>query len=197
MNSNHAKRIGVFCASSRQCAPEYHQAAHRLGEVLADWGATIVYGGGGFGSMGALADGALSRGGKVIGVQPHFMRDMEWGHSGLTEMQLVDDMRERKHRMREGSAGVVALPGGCGTLEELLETITLKRLGLYLNPVILVNTRNFFDPLLALLAFAISEKFMDERHGQMWQVVTRPEDVPSAIEGAPDWSVSAQRFASL
>jgi uncharacterized protein (TIGR00730 family) len=189
--------VCVYCASSRVCAAEYHSAAQRLGAVLADRGLTIVYGGGGVGSMGALADGALSRGGRVFGVLPKFMHDLEWGHRGLTELRLVEDMRTRKHLMLANSQGVVALPGGSGTLEELLEAVTLKRLGLYLGPIILVNTRGFFDPLLQLLSSAISEGFMDHRHRSMWQVVVEPEDVPDALGSAPAWHSDAQKFAAL
>ncbi len=194
-----SKRVAVYCASSTKCAPEYHAAARRLGEILADGGFTVVYGGGAVGSMGALADGALARGGRVVGVLPRFMDALEWGHRGLTELQLVDDMRVRKERMLEGSDGVVALPGGCGTFEELFEVLTLKRLGLFLQPIILVNTRRFFDPLQRLLATAIEERFMDARHGAdaMWQVVPAPEDVPRAIAEAPPWARDAQGFAVL
>jgi uncharacterized protein (TIGR00730 family) len=188
--------VCVYCASSRICAPEYHQAARRLGAVLAERGLTIVFGGGGVGSMGALADGALSRGGRVIGVLPRFMQELEWGHAALSELRLVEDMRTRKHLMLTESQAVVALPGGCGTLEELLEAVTLKRLGLYVNPIVLVNTRRFFDPLLALLSSAIGEGFMDARHRAMWQVVDEPEEVPEALASAPPWSADAQRFAA-
>jgi len=190
-------RVSVYCASSRQCRPEYHAAARRLGEVLAESGCTIVYGGGAVGSMGALADGALSRGGRVVGVLPRFMQELEWGHKGLTRLDLVDDMRVRKERMLQGSEGVVALPGGCGTFEELFEVLTLKRLGLFVRPIVLVNTLGYFDPLQRLLATAIAERFMDERHGGMWQVVSEPEDVPEALAVAPAWSDAAQSFASL
>jgi len=149
------------------------------------------------GSMGALADGAISHGGRVIGVLPKFMQELEWGHPGLSELRLVEDMRTRKHLMLADSRGVVALPGGSGTLEELLEALTLKRLGLYLNPIILVNTRRFFDPLLTLLASAIAEGFMDDRHSSMWQVVAEPEEVPDALASAPAWSSDARRFAAI
>jgi uncharacterized protein (TIGR00730 family) len=188
--------VCVYCASSRSCAAEYHQAARRLGAVLAERGLTIVFGGGAVGSMGALADGALSRGGRIIGVLPRFMQELEWGHPALSELRLVEDMRTRKHLMLTESQAVVALPGGCGTLEELLEAVTLKRLGLYLNPIVLVNTRRFFDPLLALLSSAIGERFMDPRHRAMWQVVDEPEEVPDALAAAPPWSADAQRFAA-
>ena len=191
------RTVCVYCASSRQCHPQYHSAARRLGEALAQARFTIVYGGGGAGSMGALADGALGRGGQVIGILPRFMQVLEWGHQGLTELELVEDMRERKHRMLQRSRGVVALPGGSGTLEELLEAITLKRLGLYLHPIVLVNTRQFFDPLVQLLSSAIAERFMDARHEAMWQVVAEPEEVVSALATAPAWSPEAQKFAAL
>src|SRR6202012_1324112 len=118
---------------------------------LADAGLEVVYGGGARGSMGALANGALSKGGRVVGILPRFMADLEWGHSGLSELELVEDMRVRKHLMLPRSQPAIALPGGCGTLEELLEALTLTRLGLYLNPIVLVNTRGFFNPLLDLL----------------------------------------------
>jgi uncharacterized protein (TIGR00730 family) len=188
--------VCVYCASSAACDGAYHEAAFRLGVVLADAGLSVVYGGGGMGSMGALADGVLSRGGWVIGILPRFMGDLEWGHPGLTELRLVEDMRTRKHQMLAASTAVVALPGGSGTLEELLEAITLKRLGLFLGPIVLVNTRGFFDPLLALLDRAVSERFMDDRHRQMWQVVAEPEEVPPALAAAPAWSAEARAFAA-
>ena len=147
--------------------------------------------------MGALADGALAHRGRVVGVLPRFMQEREWGHGGLSELQLVDDLRVRKERMLVGSEGVVALPGGCGTLEELLEVLTLKRLGLYVRPILLVNTRGFFDPLKQLLLSAIRERFMDGRHQAMWQIVSEPEEVPSALAAAPDWPSTAQAFAAL
>jgi uncharacterized protein (TIGR00730 family) len=106
-------------------------------------------------------------------------------------------MRVRKHMMLTRSQGAIALPGGCGTLEELLEAITLKRLGLYLNPILLVNTRGFFDPLIELLARAIEERFMDERHARMWEVVGQPEEVPEALNRASKWDADARSFAAL
>jgi uncharacterized protein (TIGR00730 family) len=164
--------------------------------VLAENQFNITYGGGAVGLMGALADGALGRGGRVVGVMPRFMDELEWGHRRLTELQLVEDMHTRKQRLLSGSDAVVALPGGCGTLEELLEAITLKRLGLYLGPIVLVNTRRFFDPLQQLLAAAIEERFMDERHRAMWQVVEQPEQVVGALANATPWFPSARSFAA-
>jgi uncharacterized protein (TIGR00730 family) len=191
------RAVCVYCASSRTSHPEYREAAFRLGVVLANSGLEVVYGGGARGSMGALADGALSKGGRVLGILPRFMADLEWGHTGLSELELVEDMRIRKHQMLTRSQAAIALPGGSGTLEELLEAITLKRLGLYLNPILLVNTRGFFNPLLDLLGHAIEENFMDERHARMWEVVDQPEEVPEALSRAPAWGAEARSFAAL
>src|SRR5215813_8746637 len=191
------RAVCVYCASSQTSHPEYREAAFRLGEVLAGEGLGVIYGGGARGSMGALADGALSRGGRVVGILPRFMADLEWGHTGLTELQLVEDMRIRKHLMLTHSHAAIALPGGSGTLEELLEAITLKRLGLYLNPIVLVNTRGFFNALQDLLTRAVEEHFMDTRHLQMWQLVDTPEEVPVALENAAPWSPEARNFAAV
>jgi len=191
------RTVCVYCASSRIAHPDYRDAARRVGEVLADAGITIVYGGGAVGSMGALADGALARGGRVVGILPRFMAELEWGHKGLSDLQLVEDLRTRKHMMLALSQAAIALPGGSGTLEELLEAITLKRLGLYLNPILLVNTRGFFQPLLETLARSVEERFMDPRHLLMWQVVETPEAIPAALASAPPWSAAARDFAAV
>jgi uncharacterized protein (TIGR00730 family) len=191
------RTVCVYCASSRTAHADYRLAARRLGEVLAGAGITIVYGGGAAGSMGALADGALEAGGRVIGILPRFMADLEWGHPGLSDLQLVEDLRTRKHLMLTMSQAAIALPGGSGTLEELLEAITLKRLGLYLNPIVLINTRGFFDPLLEVLRRAVAEHFMDTRHLSMWQVVATPDEIPQALASAPGWSAEARSFAAL
>jgi uncharacterized protein (TIGR00730 family) len=188
-------KVCVYCASSKQCDTAYLEAAERLGRHLARHQVTLVYGGGGAGAMARLAEGALSAGGKAIGIMPRFMVELEWGHKQLTEMRIVEDMRERKHLMLEGADAVVALPGGCGTLEELLETMTLKRVGRYLGPIILVNTRGFYDRVVAALEHCIAEHFMDTRHRDLWTVVNEPEDVLNAIQTAPRWSAENRNFA--
>ncbi|MBP8098302.1 MAG: TIGR00730 family Rossman fold protein [Arenimonas sp.] len=188
-------RICVYAASSPQAAPEFHAAARALGEILASNNCTIVYGGGSQGLMGSLADGALSKGGEVIGILPKFMADLEWGHPGLTHLDLVEDMRERKHKLLTGSDAVIALPGGCGTLEELFEAITLKRLGLYFNPIILLNTRNFYAPLQGFMEQVIEEKFLNPEHAQMWSLVDAPEQVLPAIAATPKWREDARDYA--
>jgi uncharacterized protein (TIGR00730 family) len=191
------KSICVYCASSQRCDQVYRDVARKLGQALAERGYSIIYGGGAVGLMGALADGAVASGGKVIGVLPKFMMELEWGHRDLTELRIVEDMRARKHAMLSESAGLVTLPGGSGTLEELFEAITLKRLGFYTHPIVLVNTRDYFGRLIDVLEHAIAEKFMDERHRQMWQVVATPEEVPAALDSAPPWSPAAREFAAI
>jgi uncharacterized protein (TIGR00730 family) len=189
--------VCVYCASSNACDPKYHGVARRLGGLLASAGCALVYGGGRAGSMGALADGALAHGGRVVGIIPRFMRELEWGHEELTELHVVEDMRTRKHEMLARASAVVALAGGCGTFEELMEAVTLKRLGLYLGPIVIVNTDGYYDPMLEQFARAIEGRFMDARHGAMWQVVAEPEEVVAALETAPGWDADSIQFAAM
>lgn len=191
-------RICVYAASSDHAPEEYRRAAQALGTVLARAGCEIVYGGGSRGSMGAVADAALAQGGRVTGILPRFMADLEWGHPGLTRLDLVEDMRERKHRLLTGSDAVVALPGGCGTLEELFEALTLKRLGLYYNPIVLLDTRAYWQPLLKFLdEQVIAERFMNPEHRDLYRVVATPEAVLPCIASTPRWSESARDFAAV
>ena len=190
-------RICVYAASSAHCAPAYHQAARRLGQLLAQADCSIVYGGGGIGLMGAVADGALAAGGHVIGIIPRFMTEVEWQHPGIANLEIVEDMRERKHRLLTGSDAVVALPGGCGTLEELFEAITLKRLGIYFNPIVLVNTLGFYDGLHSFLLKTIDERMMNREHADMWSLVDTPEQVLERIRDTPTWRADARQLASV
>jgi uncharacterized protein (TIGR00730 family) len=187
--------VCVFCASSRRCDPVYTEAARELGSTLASSGITVVTGGGSTGLMGAVADGALGAGGRVVGVLPHFMNKHEVAHRGLSRLHLVDGMHERLAAMLEESDAFVALPGGCGTLEELFFILTRKRLGLASRPLVIVNIRGYFDPCLAMLERCISERFMDERHAAMWHVVGSVAEVPGAIAAAPAWDQSHAAFA--
>jgi len=188
-------RICVYAASSGQCDPGFHADAFRLGQRIGEAGHTLVYGGGSTGSMGAVANGALQAGGEVVGILPKFMADLEWGHPGLTELQLVEDMRERKHRLLTGSDAVVALPGGCGTLEELFEAITLKRLGIYFNPIILLNTAGYWDRLQAFMEQVIEQRFMNDEHRQMWGIAADPDAVLPLIAATPSWREDARDYA--
>ena len=188
-----AGRVCVYCASSPRADPEYARVARALGRILAESGWTVVYGGGAVGSMGALAEGALAAGGHVVGVIPRFMIELEWAHTGLGELQVVEDMHERKKRMIGDVDAVAALPGGTGTFEELLEALTWKRLGLWSGPVVMLNTRDYYAPLQELLEKAIRERFMDPRHRDMWSLVERAEEVLPAIRNAPPWDAATAR----
>lgn len=191
------RKVCVYCGSSRQCDPVYLKAAEQLGRVLARNGFTVVYGGGAAGSMKHLADGVMAEGGRVVGIIPEFMVELEWVNPRIPETIVVRDMHERKRRMIEGVDAVIALPGGCGTLEELMEAITWKRLGLYLGAIVILNTQSFYQPLIHLLDRCIGERFMDSRHAGMWSVVGEPEDVPPAISAAAPWSQDCRSFATL
>ena len=189
-------RICVYAASSAHCDPAFHADARELGRLIGEAGHTLVYGGGSTGSMGAVANGALDAGGEVIGILPKFMDDLEWGHPGLSELQLVEDMRERKHRLLTGSDAVVALPGGCGTLEELFEAITLKRLGIYFSPIVLLNTHNYWEGLVSFMDQVIDQRFMNHEHRAMWQTAAAPGDVLDVIAKTPAWREDARDYAA-
>jgi uncharacterized protein (TIGR00730 family) len=190
-------RVTVYASSSNALADAYYDAAARLGTVLGRAGLEIVYGGGGVGLMRAMADNALAAGAHVHGVIPHFLNTVEHGHKNLSRLEVVEDMRERKHRMIAGSHAVISLPGGSGTFEELFEVLTLKRLGLFLGPVLLVNTNGYFDRFADFLQHAVRERFMAERHLEMWSLVAGPEQVIEALHSAPPWSSEARSFAAV
>lgn len=190
------KSVCVFCASSSQINSVYLNGAYQCGEVLAKEGIKIIYGGGGRGSMGYVANGALSLNAKVVGIIPKFMVDLEWAHQGLTELIIVESMAERKSKMLQMSDAVLVLPGGSGTLEELFETISLKRLGMYLKPIIILNTNNYYDPLMKLLESSVKENFMDEKHSGMWTFIKSPDEIMKAINNSVPWNEDAINFAA-
>ena len=189
-------RITVYASASNALAPVYAQAATQLGQVIAEMGCGIIYGGGGIGLMGKLADAALAAGGGVYGIIPDFLDGVEHGHQSLTAKEIVSDMRIRKQLMLERGDAVIALPGGTGTFEELFEALTLKRLGKYLGPIILVNTNQYYNCLIAFLEQSVSEGFMAEQHLDMWQVIESPAELGQALSETVLWSVDALAFAA-
>jgi uncharacterized protein (TIGR00730 family) len=191
------QRVTVYASSSNALAESYYDAARRLGTVLGQSGLDIVYGGGGVGLMRAMADNALAEGAHVHGVIPDFLNTVEHGHRNLSRLEVVNDMRERKHRMLVDSDAVVSLPGGSGTFEEVFEVLTLKRLGDFLGPIILVNTNRYFDRLVDFLQHSVKENFMAEIHLDMWSVVEEPDEVFEAMHAATDWSRDARKFAAV
>lgn len=191
------KRVCINCASSKKIDSIYFEAAGRLANIFVDNNIEIVFGGGSEGLMGRLADTVIERGGSIVGIMPRFMDEVEWGHKGVKEFHYTDTMHERKKLMLENIDALVALPGGSGTLEELLEAVTLKRLGIFTKPIVIVNTNNYYDPLKEMLEKCIRENFMADKHSDMWQFVDEPEEVLKAIDSAAQWDRGAIRFASV
>lgn len=168
--------IAIFCGSSSGFDPLYADVARQVGRFLAQQGITIVYGAGNVGLMGELADAALDAGGQVVGVIPHFLKDKEVCHTGLTQLYLVDTMHERKVKMAQLSQGVITLPGGYGTLDELFEMVTLVQLGQDSQPIGLLNTKGFFDPLLYYVGHATQEGFIKPAHQDL--ILSSPDIEP-------------------
>jgi len=187
----------VYASSSNALHEDYYRDASRVGEILGSAGIVIRYGGGGVGLMRAMADAAMSKGGHVHGVIPDFLNTVEHGHKSLPRLDVVESMAQRKARMLENSDAVVALPGGSGTLEELFEVLTLKRLGRFLGPIVLVNTRGYYDRLAHMLEYVVDEKFMGNDHLDMWSMINEPSGLLDAFAKAPAWSSSAQSFAAV
>lgn len=194
---NKITSVCVYCASSTKIDSAYFEDARELGTLLGQRHIRLINGAGGIGLMSATADTVLAAGGEVTGVIPRFMVEQGWHHKGLTEMIEVDDMHQRKQKMAALSDAVIALPGGCGTLEELLEIITWKQLGLYLNPIVILNTRGYFDPLLEMMQRAMDENFMRRQHGDIWHVAQTPQEAIDLIHNTPIWDSSIRKFAAI
>lgn len=194
---NSIKNVCVYSASSTKIDANYFQAAQELGHLLARQHINVINGAGCLGLMCQLSDAALEAGGTVTGIIPHFMVEQGWHHRGLTRLIETETMHERKQLMAELSDGVIALPGGCGTMEELLEVITWKQLGLYLNPIVILNINGFYDPLLQMLDQAIEQHFMRPEHGKIWQVATTVEEAVDLLYTTPVWNKEIRKFAAI
>ena len=191
------QNICVYCASSSKIDSKYVETAKKLGSLLADNKMQLVYGGGSVGLMGVLADSLLENRGNVIGIIPKFMVEAEWQHNGLTELILTESMHERKEKMASLSNAAVALPGGYGTLEELLEVITWKQLGIYKNPIIIVNVDGYYDHLLAQFRQAADELFIRPQHLEMWTVVNTAEEAIEAIKNGKPVQEDLRQYAKI
>jgi len=187
----------VYCAGSARVASHYLDGASVLAKDLVGAGATLVFGGGKTGLMGHIASEVIKLGGNASGIMPRFLKDIEMDHPLVTDFTLVDTMAERKAALLADSEGIIALPGGCGTLEELLEAITLKRLGQYLKPIVIVNQNGFYDDLLRQLARMVEEEFMNPEHLQLWVAVDHPRDAVKAILATPDLSAAVLSRAAV
>lgn len=192
---NTLKNVCVYSASSTQIDPIYFQAADTLGRLLAQKGINLINGAGCL--MSRISDAALATGGTVTGIIPRFMVEQNWHHKGLTHLIETETMHERKRMMADLSDGIIALPGGCGTMEELLEIITWKQLGLYLKPIVILNTNGFYNPLLEMLERAIDQHFMRRQHGSIWQVAQTPDEAIQLLYTTPMWSKDIRKFAAI
>ena len=179
------KRICVYCGSSARVDEVYRAAATRFGVILAKAGIELVYGGGRVGLMGLLADAALASGGRVTGIIPTHLHSQEIGHTGVNELIVVDNMHQRKRQMFEMSDAFVVLPGGLGTLDETLEIITWRQLGLHDKPIIVVDVAGYWTPLIELIEHAVASGFANRRSLQLYRAVARVEDVLPALAAAP------------
>jgi len=189
-------KICVYCASSATIDNAYFEATGKLALEFVNQGISVVYGGGAQGLMGKLADTILENGGTIQGIMPQFMNEVEWAHKGVTDFIFTETMHERKAKFLEDIDALVALPGGSGTLEELLEAITLKRLGQFTKPIVILNTNGYYNPLKQMLEKCVSENFMHERHLEMWTFVDDPWEVIDAIKNAANWDRDALGFAT-
>jgi len=176
------QNICIYCGSSDQMNAEYLQAASDMGAALVERGLRLIYGGGGTGMMGALADAVLEKGGEVIGIIPKMFETPELLHTGLTELLVVEDINTRKTRMAEMSDAFVALPGGFGTFDELFEILTWAQIGLHRSPIGILNTLEYFTPLLALIEHARQEGFIYNEHIDLLINESDPQDLLTRME---------------
>lgn len=191
------KTIAVYGASSTQIDEKYFEHARRLGKLMAEHGMTLINGAGNMGLMKASADACLAAGGKAVGIIPQFMVDQNWHHQGMTELLVTNTMHERKAQMAQMSDGCVALPGGCGTFEELLEVITWKQLGLYLGPIVIMNVDGYYDPLIEMLHRAADANFMRQLHLHAFSVAHTPEEAIHLLLTTPLWDPEVRRHAAV
>ena len=187
--------VTIYCASSPMVDECFFEAAQQLATLLAKRNTSIVYGAGQIGLMGCIADTALENGGSVTGVIPQFMVERDWCHKHLSHLVVTQDMHERKQTTARMGDAAIALPGGCGTLEELLEIITWKQLGLYTHPIIILNTAGYYDPLLQMLQNALDYRFMRDIHAHLWHVAQTPEEVIAALDNIAEWDSSLGKIA--
>ncbi|MGE4608933.1 MAG: TIGR00730 family Rossman fold protein [Myxococcota bacterium] len=176
------KRLCVFCGSNRGTLPEYTSAVRSLGRELADRQIGLVFGGGGVGLMGEIADAVLDAGGQVVGVLPHSLGSKEIAHPDVEDLRIVGSMHERKALMSELSDGFIAAPGGYGTLEELFEQLTWGQLGIHRKPCGLLNVAHYFDPLLAFLDSSAQQKFIRPQHRETLLAADTAEDLIAQLE---------------
>lgn len=186
--------IVVYGASSAEAEQVFVDAAYQLGGLIAKAGKRLVSGAGSTGLMAAVENGALDAGGVSIGIIPQFMVDNGWLHQGLTEVKVTATMHERKDMMAKMADAVVALPGGTGTFEELFEIITWKMLGLFVKPIIILNTDHYYDPLLEMLDRTAERHFMNPVFKKLWAVAETPQEALNLIDSLSDWNDTTSKI---
>lgn len=186
------KSVCVYCGSSSRVSERYRQLAERLGRLVAARGVDLVYGGGRVGLMGLAADAALAAGGRVVGIIPEHIQQLEVEHTGLSELLVVDSMHTRKRLMFERSDAFVVLPGGLGTLDETVEIITWRQLGLHDKPVVIVDDGDYWRPFIGLIDHMIDSGFARDEHRSLYAVVSSVDDVFDALARAPTPTVEPQ-----
>lgn len=191
------KQVTLYCASSPVIPSKYFEAAEELTKLLVNSGYGIIYGGGATGLMGKVADTVLMLKGEIRGVIPSFMLEVEWVHMGVKEMIQVENMHQRKALLIENTNAVIALPGGTGTLEELYEVVTLKKLGMFPHPIVLLNTDGYYDPIKQMSEKMVAENFMQKTHLNMWEIVDSPQQVLTSIAQQKPWGPEVINFASV
>lgn len=190
-------KVCIFASSSSRVSTKYADAASELGQLLSREGIEIIFGGGGIGLMGKLADAVLKNHGTITGVIPSFMRDEGWGHTSVNEMIVTSDMGERKKRMFSMADAIIALPGGVGTLEELTEAITLKQLGQFTGPIIILNTANFYRSLIEFFEQLVSEHFIRQEHRGIWEIANTPAEVMDLLNRRDTWYIDPIKIAKI
>jgi len=195
MNNSQIKSVTVYCSSSNHVEDIYLTAARKLGQLIAEHGLTLVYGGGNIGLMAAVGTGVREKGGKIVSVILKKFVEMGVADTLVNEIHIVEDMRARKQGLDERGDAYIALPGGFGTFEEVLEVISFKQLGFHNKPIVILNTKGYFEGLLKQFERAFQEKFINSKFRKSYQVVETPEQAIRVIENYEP-NVMGQKFTS-
>lgn len=189
-------QVCIYCASSSKIHEDYFLATESLARILVENNVKVVFGGGSSGLMGKLADTVLAYGGRIRGIMPQFMNEVEWGHKSVNDFIYTKTMHERKAKFLEGTDAIIALPGGTGTFEELFEVITLKKLGQFNKPIVILNTRNYFSSFKSMMLQSVKEGFLSEDYIKCFSIVEHPEDIMTTINSMEKWDMGIQQAGS-
>ncbi len=190
-------QVCVYCASSAKIDSAYFEATEALAKLLVNHDFQVVFGGGSSGLMGKLADTVLANGGKIKGIMPQFMNEVEWGHKGVSDFVYTQTMHERKAKFLEGTDAIIALPGGPGTFEELFEAITLKKLGQISTPIVVLNTKGYYNAFALMIKQATEGKFMTDDGDRIWKMVNYPDEVIPCIQSFETKKIELKQAGTL